>query len=179
MSSVILYIAASFDGYIARKDGTIDWLTAFDSKDEDYGYTALLARLGSVIMGGKTYRQLLIFGDWPYSTVTSYIVTRQPQPEDVERRIKFYNGDLPQLVAQIRAGSDKDIWLVGGAELTAEFVSRDLIDEYILSVIPVMIGDGIPLFPPTTITHQPLALTGVERYPNGIVQLHYQRAAKA
>ncbi|MBZ0296041.1 MAG: dihydrofolate reductase family protein [Anaerolineae bacterium] len=174
MSNVILYIAASFDGYIARKDGSIDWLTAFDSEDEDYDYTELVERLGTVIMGGKTYRQVLTFGDdWPYADLTSYIVTRHVQPEDPERRIKFYDGDLTALVAQIRAESDKDIWLIGGAELNAAFVNLNLIDEYIVSVIPVMIGDGIPLFPPTTAQSR-VELINMKRYPNSIVQLHYK-----
>ena len=77
MGELILYIAASLDGFIAGKGGDISWLDRFQDEQEDYGYGALLKRIGTLIMGGKTYRQVLGFGPWPYSGIRTYVVSRQ------------------------------------------------------------------------------------------------------
>lgn len=172
MGKLILYIAASLDGYIATRDGGVAWLEAFNIEGEDYGYQAFMERLGTLIMGGKTYRQVLTFGEWPYSGVVTYVVTRREATEQAGESIRFYSGDLAELVRHIRDDGDRDIWLVGGGELNAAFLQADLIDEYIVSVMPVLLGDGIPLVRRLD-TQTYLELTGSQVYANGVVQLQY------
>lgn len=172
MSSVVLYIACSLDGYIADPDGGIDWLTAFDQPDEDYDYTAFVQRLGAIIMGGKTYRQALGFGPWPYQGIPCHIVTTQPLAGPPDASISAFNGDVRELAAQVRQETGKDVWLIGGSEIITQFANAGLIDEYIISIIPLLLGQGIPLFRAIDARHR-LTLTGSTSYPNGIVQLHY------
>lgn len=174
MGKVILYIAASLDGYIARTDGSVDWLEAFEAAGEDYGYAELLERVGSVIMGGSTYRQVLGFGAWPYGDFTTYVITRGKLSAPPAENIHPAAGDAPQLVARIRAESDEDIWLVGGAQINGLFRDAGLIDEIILSVMPVLLGEGIPLFPRAAGPERSLRLLSAESYPSGVVQLRYQ-----
>jgi dihydrofolate reductase len=173
MSNVILYIACSLDGYIADPDGGIDWLTAFDDASEDYGYAAFLSHVGAIIMGGKTYRQVLGFESWPYQGIPCHIVTRQPLTNPPDAAISAFSGDVALLVEQVRRTTDKDIWLVGGAQLVTQFANAHLIDEYIVSIIPLLLGDGIPLFQGLSSQHK-LTLTGSSSYANGIVQLQYR-----
>lgn len=177
MSKVILYIAQTVDGYIADKDGGIHWLEAFNSPDEDYGYKTMYARIGAVIMGGVTYRQVLTFGDWVYPGIMVYVVTRQgigtPPVKEVEA---YQSGDMPALVNKIRAETDKDIWLVGGGQIIAEFIKHDLIDEYQIATMPLLLGEGLPLFPPVSIgAQQNLKLVESKTYPNSIVNTMYIR----
>ena len=176
MGNVILYIAISLDGFIARRDDDISWLTAFDDKDEDYGYAAFYASLGAVILGGKTYRQVLGFGTWPYPGKTTYVVTTQPLQNPPDANIKTFAGDAADLVAQIRQTTDQDIWLVGGGQLVTAFADQHLIDEYIITIIPLILGDGIPLFHDLQVEER-LQLTGSQSYANGLMQLRYRRPA--
>ncbi|MBK6433940.1 dihydrofolate reductase family protein [Candidatus Amarolinea dominans] len=176
MGNVILYIAISLDGFIARRDDDISWLTAFDDKDEDYGYAAFYASLGAVILGGKTYRQVLGFGTWPYPGKTTYVVTTQPLQNPPDANIKTFAGDVADLVAQIRQTTDQDIWLVGGGQLVTAFADQHLIDEYIITIIPLILGDGIPLFQ-GAVSEERLQLTGSQSYANGLMQLRYRRPA--
>jgi dihydrofolate reductase len=172
MGKLVLYIAVSLDGYIATPDGGVGWLDDFNIEGEDYGYAEFFERLGTLIMGGKTYRQGLTFGEWPYGSVTTYVVTRQAEIERPDAPIVAYSGDFAELVEQIRREDERDIWLVGGGELNAEFLRAGLIDEYIVSVIPVLLGDGIPLVSGVQRSVD-LMLTDSNVYPNGVVQLRY------
>jgi len=174
MSRVALYIAASLDGYIAGTDGDISWLTPFEQAGEDYGYADFYARIGTVILGGKTYRQVLGFSEWPYRGVTTYVVTRRALLDPPDESIHRFAGDVGELVQDIRARSEKDIWLVCGGQLVEEFAWRDLIDEYIVSIIPLLLGEGVPLFPAGGARRE-LVLVDVIRYPNGLTLLHYRR----
>lgn len=172
MSSVILYIACTLDGYIAGKDGDISWLHPFEHTGEDYGYAAFLSHVGAIIMGGKTYRQALGFGPWPYSGIPCHVVTTQALTNPPDASISAFCGDVSELVAQIRQETGKDIWLVGGSRLITQFANARLIEEYIISIVPLLLGDGIPLFQGLS-SKQNLTLTGSTSYASGIVQLHY------
>lgn len=172
MSSVILYIASSVDSYIAGKDGDISWLGRFDHGEDDYGYGAFYRRLGTAIMGANTYRQVLGFGSWPYHGVTTYIVTTGDLTDPPAPDVKAFKGDVAELVEQIRRRSDKDIWLIGGADLISQFESEQLIDEYIISIMPFMLGEGIRLFQGIA-AQRPLELLDSKRYASGVVQVRY------
>lgn len=149
MSKTILYIAASLDGYIADADGEISWLDPYNAVD--YGYDAFFAGIGALVVGRTTYEQSLSFPQWPYQDRKTFVVSRQdiavPPGADVERA----TGDLRAIARRaLEAADGKDVWLVGGGKLVTGFLSAQLIDEIRLFVIPVTLGEGIPLFPAGT-----------------------------
>jgi dihydrofolate reductase len=164
---VVLYVATSLDGFIADRDGGVDWLF----HDGDYGYSDFLAGIEALIMGRKTYEQVLSFGEWPYGDKAAYVYTRSA-PQGEHPHVEFVSADVTAFVADLRARCSQDIWLVGGAELTAAFRAQGLIDRYVLSVHPVLLGEGISLFE----GRQPraeLRLEGSKSYDSGLVQLVY------
>ncbi len=172
MSEVVYYIAVSLDGYIADADGGVGWLEAFNQPDEDYGYSAFYRTLGAVIIGRRTYEQALGFGEWPYEGVTTVVISRQSPDVPEGKAIEVYNGDVTALVQRLKGQSDKDIWLVGGSEVAAAFWRADLIDTLILTIIPVILGSGVPLSRGSE-PSRALVLDRVTPYPNGLVQLRY------
>lgn len=173
MGNVVLYIATSLDGYIATEDGGVAWLDQFnDGGGEDFGYSAFQDTVGAVIMGGKTYRQVLGFGEWSYQNLPSYIVTSQPLAEHPDADVRRFEGDFGALVQTIKAETDKDIFFVGGAQLIKAFVEQDLIDSYRIFVMPVMLGKGIPLFAELN-SIQAVTLTDTRTFPQGVVELRY------
>lgn len=177
MPEVILYIAASLDGYIARKDGGIDWLSSVERPDTDYGYAQFYQSIDVALMGRKTCDLALSFGEWPYPGKPSVVFTRRNLTS--ERGDVTFTSARPEIVlADLAARGLKRAWLVGGAELVAAFQKERLIDEYIVSVIPVILGDGIPLFLPTGV-EQGLELVASQRYPSGLVQMTYRAAPAA
>lgn len=174
MPQVKLYIASSLDGYIADPDGDVDWLMNWSPPDEaeDYGYDAFYASIGHLLMGRKTYEQVIAFGEWPYGGASTYVFSRSRSLPD-DPNVEFVSEDPASFVDRLRATAKQDIWLVGGAGLIASFREQELIDEYILTVMPILLGDGIPLFegkqPQTR-----LQLADARSYDNGVVQLYYK-----
>ena len=139
MGKLILYIASSLDGYIARENGDVDWLPI----NTDSGYDNFYKSIDTVIMGKKTYDQILTFGDYPYKGKKSYVFTRNDsltKDENVEfaSNVEEFSRNL--------VSSKGNIWLVGGSELFSAFLEHKLVDEIILSIIPTVLGKGIPLF---------------------------------
>lgn len=169
MATVVLYIATSLDGFIARKDGSVDWLFS----DDDYGYSEFLKSIDCLMMGRKTYEQILTFGPWPYSGKRCYVFTSQGLKADQDE-ISFVTGNPKIVIGEIEETAADKVWLVGGAELTAAFLRQRLIDEYILSVHPLILGEGVPLFIPPN-PEEELKLMGVRHYPSGLLQVHYKR----
>ncbi len=140
MGKIFLYIAPSLDGYIARENGDVDWLPT----NTDSGYFDFYKSIDTVIMGKKTYDQILTFGKYPYKGKKSYVLTRDEtltKDENVE-----FSSDLGVFTRTLNSSSEANIWLIGGAELISSFLRNKLIDEIILSVIPIVLGKGIPLF---------------------------------
>ena len=170
MPKVVLYIASSVDGYIARPDGAVDWLF----QEGDYGYSEFIASVGVVLMGRITYEQILSFGiGYPYPGTDGYVFSRTRAGEE-DANVQFTDADIPGLVAELKATKDKDIWLIGGGQLIREFLRDDLIDKIILSVHPVILGQGILLFPPDT-PQRDLTLVDSQAYDTGLVRLTYRR----
>lgn len=168
---LILYIAASLDGYIAGPNDDLSFLSCAEQEGEDYGYTAFVATVDTVIVGRRTYEKVLSMGvDFPHSNKECYILTRTPRP--AEGSLTFYSGDLTTLVHSLKAREGGTIFCDGGAAVVHALLAANLIDEIILSVIPVLVGDGIPLFQPGRPT-QPLRLLRYQTFPKGLVQLHY------
>jgi dihydrofolate reductase len=175
MAKVKLYIAASLDGFIADADGGVGWLSEASSGSEageDYGYEAFYDSIGSLVMGRRTYEQVLGFGEWPYSGKPAYVFSRDA-PEGEHPNAEFAPVDPARFVPRLLEESGEDIWLVGGAGLIASFREESLIDEYVLSVMPVVLGGGVPLFE----GKQPkasLRLVEAQSYESGVVQLRYE-----
>lgn len=174
MSSIVLYIATSLDGFIAGPNDDLSWL--FDIGEEDYGYADFLGGVGALVMGRRTYDVVRSFGAWPYADRPTYVFTHHP-PTDApaDAPITFVSEDVASFVRDLRAQTAGDIWLMGGGSLASAFRAEGLIDEYILSIHPVLLGDGVPLFPGTP-PRTDLRLLETTPYPDGLVQLRYRQA---
>ena len=171
---VVLYIAASLDGFIADHESGVDWLERFtEPADGDYGYTKFYRSVGALVMGRTTYDQVRGFGDWPYPGKPTVVFTHDPPEDKQQPDVSFTADDPAEVVASLRERTEGDLWLVGGGGLIASFREKGLIDEIILTVIPVLLGEGVPLFPGAQ-PEAPLHLIDVQRFESGIVQLHYR-----
>ncbi|WLR55202.1 dihydrofolate reductase family protein [Mesobacillus subterraneus] len=147
-SKVILYIAASLDGYIARPDGAVDWLDNVEG-DGDNSYSEFYSKVGTVVMGRKTYEEILrLTDDFPYGGKPCYVLSRQTQESNTH--VTYSDEELESLVSRLKEHSEGYVWLVGGGQLVKQFLEKKLIDEIELYIIPKLIGDGIPLFPEGT-----------------------------
>lgn len=169
-----LYIACSLDGHIAREDGSINWLTKYDNNPEtDYGYSEFYESIGTVLMGRKTYEQVLGFGEWPYKEKRAYIFTKQKEPLRREKNVEFVSGDIKEFVLRLKENTDRDIWLVGGSQLVKVFLEENLVQDLIVFIVPIILGGGIPLF--DSIGKEIRMKTGrVEKYENGLVRVEYE-----
>ena len=161
MSRVTVYIAASVDGYIARKDGSVDWLPPVE-EGEDYGYDEFYASVDTLVMGRRTYEQILTFGDWPYPGKPVFVLSRS-RTGQADSGVAFVDA-LPADMGHT--------WLVGAQAIQA-YAEAGRIDEWIISLVPVLLGRGIPLFLPTT-AQTTLALQGCRAYPGGLATVHYR-----
>jgi dihydrofolate reductase len=122
-------------------------------------------------MGRKTYDQVLTFGEYPYQGVKSYVFTKNPLLQG-ENNVELVTEDTKKFIDNLRQADGKNIWLVGGSQLTYEFMNKNLVDELILSIHPIVLGEGIPLFANPTNPHS-LRLTNCQTYSSGLVQLSY------
>jgi dihydrofolate reductase len=170
---VILYIAVSLDGYIAQPNDDLGFLSIVEQEGEDYGYNDFIETIDAVIVGRKTYEKVISMGiDFPHADKDAYIITRTPRPQ--KGNVKFYTGQLKALVEKLKTEAGKNIFCDGGAEIVNELLKDDLIDEFIISIIPILLGNGTKLFkdgrPETK-----LELTSIKSFEKGLAQLHYQR----
>ena len=140
MTKITLFIASSLDGYIARENGDIDWLPQIGES----GYDDFIKSVDTVIMGKTTYDQVLTFGDYPYKDKKSFVFTRNSN-QNKDENSEFVS-DVKKFVKDGFPNAVEHIWLVGGAEIISTFVNLGFVDEIILSIIPVVLGKGIPLF---------------------------------
>jgi dihydrofolate reductase len=163
----------SLDGYIATKENDLSFLSVVEKTDEDYGYHEFVNSVDTVIIGRKTYDKVLDMGfEYPHTDKDVYIWTRQNKPQ--MGSFQFYTGTLNDLITTLKNKSGKNIYCDGGAEVVNELIKHDLVDEYIISIIPILLGDGIKLFKEHQIT-QNLELVSCKSYEKGLVQVHYKR----
>ncbi len=172
MSAVILYIAASLDGYIAKADGSVDWLAIVNDEETDYGYADFYAGVDAIAMGSRTYEQVLDFEEWPYPDKRVFVFTRR-MLEPLAHDVTFTSQSPVDFVRGLDSAGLRTLWLAGGGDLVASFMEHRLIDEYIISVIPIVLGDGIPLFKSPLPEHR-LELLESTDYSSGLIQLHYR-----
>lgn len=172
MRKVIVYIATSLDGYIATEDDDLSFLSIVEKEGEDYGYTSFMAEIDTVVLGNKTYQTVLDMGHLPHTDKECYVYTRTPRP--TTRSPYFYTQPLPTLIAELKQRAGKDIFIDGGAHTIHALLLADLIDEFYISIIPILLGSGITLFKNGR-TDLPLQLVSAKSFDTGLVQLRYRR----
>ena len=163
----------SLDGYIAKPNNDLSFLTLVEKEGEDYGYAEFTDTIDTLIIGRKTYDYVLKeVGSLHYDNGKreAYVVTRTERP-NMGRTI-FYTGDLTELVKRLKSESGKNIYCDGGAEVINELLKHDLIDECIISIVPVLLGNGTRLFKDSR-PEQTLELVKVKTFETGLTQLHY------
>ena len=174
-SKLSLYISMSLDGFIATKDDGLDWLSIVQQEGEDYGYAEFTKDVDAYIVGRATYDVVmkLTGGVFPQAEkFKCYIITRQERED--ENGVTFYNGDIEALIHQLKSEGSKKIYCDGGGQIVKLLMEKDLIDEYIVSVIPIILGDGKRLFLGGT-DQIKLKAVSVKQFESGLVQLHYVR----
>lgn len=167
---VSIYIATSIDGYIARKDGTLDWLYRVGCANEDYGFQKLIDSIDGVILGRHTYEVAAKVPDWPYKG--KRIVVLSNSLHTVRNEAELFRGDLTELVAHLHSDGIKHVWIDGGVTIS-QFLRLQMVDSMTLSIIPIILGDGVPLF--NIIDKEiPCRLISAQSYPSGLAQLNYK-----
>jgi dihydrofolate reductase len=170
MSKIILNLAISLDGLIADEQGGVDWLNDFQNPGNDYGMNDFFKQCGTAIMGSKTYEQALSFNSW-FEGMQGVVFTSRELPVMKNKPIKFFNGDPVPVVKELRT-KEKDSWLVGGGKLITSFINYNLIDEFVITIVPRLLGNGIPLCP--SIDHvSKLQLVDSKIHKDGVLQLKY------
>jgi dihydrofolate reductase len=170
---VIVHIATSADGYIARPDGDLEWLTSRPAPQGFYGMDAFMRSVDTKILGRKTYEASRRLGARFDSKDRTIVFSRHAPPPDAPSGVEFVREAIGPFVDRLRAEPGKDIWLMGGGEIIASFLDERAIDEFVVSVVPVFIGAGISLIARHHL-YVPLELLSVEHFENGLVQTRYR-----
>jgi dihydrofolate reductase len=175
MRSLVIYIATSLDGYIAKPNDDLSFLKLVEKEGEDYGYAEFTATIDTIILGRKTY-------DWVVREIGSshydngdrdvFVITRTERTG--VGRTTFYTGNVTELVQRLKSESGKNIYCDGGAEIIDTLLKSDLIDELIISIVPVLLGEGTRLFKDGR-PEQQLKLVGTKTFNTGLTQVHYKR----
>jgi dihydrofolate reductase len=192
MSKTQYYCAATLDGYIADPDDGLDWLTGYEGTaaiegeagpmSEGGSYEVFYEEVGALVSGSVTYEFILDHmaggGEWPYSGKPCWVLSSRelaiPEGEGVDVRIE--NASVPDLYDRmIESAGDRNLWIVGGGNVASQFADAGLLDEVLVTVVPVVLGEGKPLFD-RALPGAPLQLTGVTPYANGMVGLNYRAA---
>ena len=175
---IIVYIATSADGYIARRDGDVEWLNRRPST-ADYGMTRFYSTIDTILWGRKTYDWALAYdrktrskGGIFDTKLANYVFSRKP-PKRAAPGVEFVSEPVKTFAQRLRAMPGKHIWMMGGGGLIASFLDAGEIDEFDIHVIPAFIGEGIPLMAPR---HRDvsLRLRSARKYPDGVVRLRYE-----
>ncbi len=136
----------SLDGYIASEDDTVDWLAPYEKPEsgEDYGYQEFYQSIDSIVMGRKTYDTIKNFSEWPYGDKKSIIFGKTKGTNSI--LLEFSPQKVELALPRLQQLEGKGIWILGGGQITKALIEAELIDEYIITIIPIMLGNAIPLF---------------------------------
>lgn len=175
MRTLTIFIATSLDGYIAKPNDDLSFLKLVEKEGEDYGYAEFTSTIDTIILGRRTY-------DWVLNEIGAshydngernvYVITRTERP--TVGKTTFYTGNLTELVQQLKSENGKNIYCDGGAEIINELLKNDLIDEFVISVVPVLLGKGTRLFKDGR-PEQELELVNTKTFETGLSQLRYRR----
>lgn len=173
MRNIISYIAISLDGFVAKSDGSVDWLDKVPNPDQsDYGYFDFYNGIDVTIMGNATYRQVLDFDvPFPYKGKENYVFTRNRELIEDEN-VKFVSTDFGTFIEDLKRDNGKDIWLVGGGQMNSMFLENGWLDELRTYVMPVALGEGIPLF--SKQIERQFRLESSRAFSSGVVELIYK-----
>jgi len=178
MRKVSLFIATSLDGYIAKPNDDLSFLKIVEKEGEDYGYAEFTENIDTLIIGRKTYDYVLKeLGSSHYDNGKRdvYVITRTEKPN--VGRTTFYTGNLTDLVKQLQSENGKNIYCDGGSEIINELLKNDLVDEFIISIVPVLLGNGTRLFKDGR-PEQELQFVSAKTYETGLTQLYYKRKSE-
>jgi len=170
VSPVRIYAAVSLDGFIATPDGGVEWLAPFD--DQDFGYAAFFERVGMLVMGRATYDQTRSLGEWPYQDKPCRVITSRPL-DAPPPGVAAWDGNIGGLIRRARNHDHGDTWVVGGARTLALFLHNGAIDQVDMFVLPVWLGQGLPLFPSVPARLSPTLIRS-QKHTSGVVQLTYR-----
>lgn len=174
---LILYIASSLDGYIAKPNDDLSFLDRVQEEGQDYGYHDFVNSVDTVILGRKTYEWVMKqVPEFPHADKNTFVITRTARASI--GKTHFYSGNLKALVEQLKNENGKNIFIDGGAEIVHELLKENLIDEIILSIIPVLLGEGTLLFKDGR-PEADLELISAKSFPKGLVQLQYKKTGTA
>lgn len=175
MRKISLFIAMSLDGYIAKRNDDLSFLKLVEKEGEDYGYTEFTSKIDTIIIGRKTYDYVLKeigLSHYDNGKRDIYVITRTDRPK--VGRTTFYSGNIAELVKRLKSEKGKNIYCDGGAEVINELLKHNLIDEFIISVIPVLLGKGTRLFKDER-PEQTLEFIKAKTFETGLTQLYYMR----
>lgn len=173
---VSVFIATSLDGYIARKDGDIDWLMAADTSagNEDYGYQAFADSIDCLVMGRNSLEKVMSFPQWPYEDKQVIVLSRTMKtvPDTLQGRIELYAGELDTLLERLDGEGCRRIYIDGGRTIQS-FLQTGMVTDMTITTIPILLGEGLPLFDTMerSITLQHIS---TRAYPSGMVQSTYE-----
>jgi dihydrofolate reductase len=190
MSLVRYYAAATLDGYIAESDDTLDWLLKYegsfegaDSDEKQAGYEAFYEGIGALVSGSTTYEFVLEHGgEWPYAGKPCWILSSRqlPKPEGEGVDVRILSGEIPDLIeGMLESAGEQDLWIVGGGNVASQFADHGLLDRVEVTVVPVVLGEGKPLFD-RRLPGGPMQLLQARTHSSGMVGLTYEvkRSAK-
>lgn len=172
---LVLYISMSLDGFIATNEDDLSWLSVVEKEGEDYGYEEFNKSVDTYIVGRVTYETILKLtgGVFPQADqYKCYVLTRQARAS--ENGVSFYNGNIEDLVGKLKKEDGKNIYCDGGGQIVKLLMQKNLIDEYIISIIPIILGDGKRLFLGETPGIK-LKASSVKKFETGLVQVRYQK----
>lgn len=168
----ILYIASSLDGFIAGANDDLSFLSLVEQEGEDYGYQSFYANVDAVVLGRRTYEKVIELGvPAPHAEKETYVITKTPKP--AVGNTHFFTGNVTELIARLRDEEGKTIFVDGGSQMVALLRQQFLLDEMVVSIIPILLGKGIPLFA-ENLPNQKLELLQCQSFPKGLVQLRYR-----
>lgn len=177
MPKLVFYIAVSSDGFIASKDGGLDWLKRAELEGEDYGYAEFYSSIDALIMGRETYEIVKEYGDWVYSEKPSFVLSSKKH-EAVHSDIIFTSKKPDELMLELDSKGYENIWLVGGGKLGTSMINAGLVDEMIISIIPVELNDGIPLFTENLDEKIEYEMISSKSFDSDVVQNHLIKVKK-
>jgi dihydrofolate reductase len=184
LSLVRYYAAATLDGYIAESDDTLDWLLnyeghfeAADSDEGQAGYDTFYEGIGALVSGSTTYEWVLEHGSgWPYAGKPCWILSSRelPKPEGEGVDVRIVSGQIPDLIDEmLGSAEDRDLWIVGGGNIASQFADHGLLDRLEVTLVPVVLGEGKPLFD-RRLPGGPMQLLGARTFSSGMVGLTYE-----
>jgi len=170
---IIVNIATSADGYVARTNGNLDWLTSRPAPKGFYGLPRFSRSIDAKILGRKTFDMSVKMGASFSADNVHYVFSRRTAPASVPPGVQFVTESIRDFAERLHKQRGKNIWMMGGGDIIGSFLDEGAIDEFIITVVPMFIGEGIPLIAPRH-REVPLQLRSVKQFPDGVVQLLYE-----